>query len=733
MSASSPGDGGVTLPSYDPWAGDPAEFDVMVPKLVRREERTTEIRIGITSLLNDPSLATWLGKSADAFRHTVDPLPNLLNEMADAYNQAATALRTYTQALRDGQASFAKVQSSLQAQVATNPANAGGRGGAAEMLMSQAQQASSEHDRAKQTCAKEVASADIRLRVVKSSLADPRFADFTATFTGLHGDLGDLAGLQHMGMDLSMGQLDAVRAALDGADGALTPDQLRAEIQDMIDEYGDNPDFWLRFGPLLERIPGYFNQHDKRSDGGLSPEDQVLLAQLGQATAKAAAAGSLNFLIADTNSTDLMGLSAIVAAAGGGQAFGNGPGAQFLADLVTKLTLIPPATQDGSNPTAYGNALLQALQAAAQNGDAARIALSGDNGRQLALQILKDSTTLTSTTYVGGQESSWTPPPLLGGDGSIVHSFLDAALLHGDARTNSLADQQSVAAAFNVIHAAVDYKAWDPTNYKSSVVVEKHGLPVNVNNGLIDYANTYMFDLGRSLGGNSTDGIFPIGGEVGRPTAFYIPFPVAQDFLKFALADPKAAGRYLGNAQVQLTHAMSLAMKSDPKINYTPDYSNLAAQIQKILDAKNFSDEQRADARAAGRLTVLNALAGGFGNAPGGNLLGVAQMVDGLLQPTVTGGIFDTGHAESALHANSLNDLYLNHMGRALATQAAVDAGILKPSDFPPGVLASNKTIIPGGFFESWYEDHWEMSIGGDSLDTYANELSKAIGEQVGP
>lgn len=733
MSASSAGGGGVTLPSYDPWAGDPAELDAIVAKLVRREDRVSEIRIGIVRLLNDPAVTTWLGKSADAFRKTLNPLDNLLYQMADAYNQAAKAARAYAQALREGQASFAKTQSLLQAQVATNPANADGRGGAAALLAVEAHQASSEHDRAKRTCANELASADTQLRVVKAALADERFADFTKTFIGFHGDLGDLAGLQHLGENLATAQFDALRATLDGTDGALPPDQFRALVQDMVDQYGDTPDFWLTFGPLLGRIPTYFSQHDKTSDGSFPPEDQALLTLLGQVTAKAAAAGRLNFLIADTSSADLMGLGPIIAA-GGGQAFGNGPGAQFLADLVTKLTLTPPTGQDGSNPTAYGTVLLQLLQAAAQNGDAARIALSGDKGRQLALQILKDSTPLKSVIYVDGQGNPWTTPPLLGGDGSIVHSFLDAALLHGDSRTNSPADQQSVVAAYNVVHATVDYKAWDPTDYKSSTMVYKQGLPVNVNNGLIDYANTYMFDLGRSLDGNNlNEGIGSLGSISGHPLTFYVPYTSVQDFLAFVLADPHAAGQYLGNAQAQLTHAMALAMKGGSGTNYTADYASLVAETQKLIDSQNLSAAQHKDAIATSRLTLFNSLAGVFADAPGGNVLGVAQMMDGLLQPTATGGIFDTGHAQSVLHDNSLNDLYLNHMGRVLAAQAAVEAGLLDPSTLPPGIVDNNNVVIPGVPFQSWYDDNKDMIVGSKSLSDYADKLSKAIGEQVAP
>lgn len=124
---------GVELPSYDPWNGDPSEFEAIASALVTREADTSEVRIGVSTLLNDPALQHWMGRSADAFRATLGPLPGLLNQLGNAYFHAAGAVRAYAGKLRDGQASFAKVQASLQSQVTTNPADAYGRAGAASV------------------------------------------------------------------------------------------------------------------------------------------------------------------------------------------------------------------------------------------------------------------------------------------------------------------------------------------------------------------------------------------------------------------------------------------------------------------------------------------------------------------------------------------------------------------------------------------------------------------------
>lgn len=733
------------LPSYDPWDGDPSEFEAVASALVAREDHTTEVRIGITALLNDPALGRWMGKSADAFRQTLGPLPGLLNQLGHAYFQAAAAIRVYAGRLRDGQASFAKVQASLQAQIATNPANTDGSA-AASTLANGADQASSEHRQAKQVCAKEVSAADQDVRRVLTALSDQSFSDFNKTFRNNGGNLADLASLQHMGGDLYTAQMDSIKTTLNGQRGSLPQEVLRAQIQDFLNAFGDVPQAWGGLGPLLGQIPGYLDKNDKLPDGSLPPEDQALLTTLGQATAKAAAAGYLDSLVSSTDTANLPGLIRIVGAAGGGKIFGAGPGAVFLADLATKTTL--SGLQDGDS-------ILQALQAAEQNGDAARIALSGANGRQLALQLLKDSTALSTTppppldsdyyrrlgTGADENDSVTIQPAILGGDGSIIHSFLDAALLHGDARTNSVADQQSVTAAYNVIHAVVDYKDWNPTDPRAGATVDKLGLPVNVNNGLIDYANTYAFDLGRSLmGTNATDGLTPLGNIPGGPQTFYVPYSTAQQYLSFTLSDPKAAGNYLGNAEVQLTHAMSLAMKSNSGIDYTGDYANLVAATQKITDSQNLSAAQHNDAIANSRLTLFNSLTGGLGNAPGGTAIGVGQMLDGLLSPVAGGSLFDTSHAQAAITANNLNDLLLNHMGPALATQAAIDAGKLDPAALHSGILSSGNVVLPNQNLLSWYDDNKHMpvsnlmqgdkQVGALTLKDYADELSTAIGEQ---
>jgi len=529
LTASESGGGSATLPNYDPWDGDPAQFDTVVANLIKREADVTDVRLGIASLLADPNLSMWLGKSADAFRNTLDPVPTMMDQMAAAYADAADAVRAYAQALRDGKAAFAKVQSGLQAQTGADT------NGLATVLASQASDAAAEHDKAKRTCANKLAVADQDLRGVAAKLAAKNFDDFDAAIVANGGSLADLAGLASMGMDVYNAQVEAVRLALAGDKGAIPPDVLRTEVQNMLSTYGDNPDFWVSFGPLVSKFPSYLLSHDKLPDGSLPPEDQALLTMLGQATAKAADAGSMASVVANTSDSDLLGLSTIVAAAGGGQAFGKGPGAVFLSDLVTKLVNDSSNFQDSK---AFNTALSQSLEAAAQDGDAVRLALSSADGQQLVTELLQGSVSLNELYgTVGGSYTTAVGPKFT--DSAAISAFLNAGLMRQ--RGSDPVAMQEIQAAMNVIRAAAAFQGWDPSN--ASMAAEVGPLPASITQALIHYASNNSLDL--ALSGNASDDTVQMV-RVGPNTPFYN-FVVTHDevtsFLALALKDPKDAAK----------------------------------------------------------------------------------------------------------------------------------------------------------------------------------------------
>ena len=217
MTNNAPGGGGADpLPTYNPWPGDPAEYDAVAARLADRETQSNDVRSGILGMLGDPNLGAWLGQSADAFKKTLEPLPNLLGTMVYAYGTAAQAVRTYAQQVRAGQADFAKEQNAIHAHAQAHPESVdggglgryGGIGSDRWRLESANAAASSQHDEAMKTCAQAVAAAEQDLRRVKSALAGPEFRDFNATFTGNGGTLSDLVGMEYMGNDVLPSQVD---------------------------------------------------------------------------------------------------------------------------------------------------------------------------------------------------------------------------------------------------------------------------------------------------------------------------------------------------------------------------------------------------------------------------------------------------------------------------------------------------------------------------------------------
>lgn len=94
------GDGPATLPTYDPWPEDPAEFDGVAARLTDRENQSNQVRSGILGLIGDPALNQWLGQSGEAFRQTLEPVPALPAQMIYAYGTSAAAVRTYAGQIR---------------------------------------------------------------------------------------------------------------------------------------------------------------------------------------------------------------------------------------------------------------------------------------------------------------------------------------------------------------------------------------------------------------------------------------------------------------------------------------------------------------------------------------------------------------------------------------------------------------------------------------------------------
>jgi hypothetical protein len=460
----------------------------------------------------------------------------------------------------------------------------------------------------------------------------------------------------------------------------------------------------------LGQIPGYLDKNDKLRDGSLTTEDQALLAMLGRAMAKAAAAGNLDTLIANTDGTDLIGLARIAGAAGDGKVFGSGPGAQFLADMLTKLSNTASTETDPGKIHAYDSAMSQALQAATQDGDAARLAMSGTGGQQLVTQLLEGSVSLSGVIgTLGGEYSD--DIPVRFSDSAAVGAFLNTALLHQ--RGSDPVSLQQVQAAMNVVRAGAAFQTWNPGDQNTSFKIGK--LPPSLVVVMNNYAANNVLDLALS-DGSASDAISTIHTGPGAPFyRFSVTDAEQKAFLKLALSGPfpRDAAGYRGYLEGKYSDAVQAAITYGHDGNWTKPMGALLATTQGIINDERLTDAQKIDAANTSHLVLFNMLTGAMGNAPvDGKLLGWSQSGIGLLAPL--GGnlphdgsyfdhVFDTSHAKDALETNSADNFVQLHHMQAVVTQGALNSGLLKPSMLDPGIVGNGK-IVEGAQFDTWYE-----------------------------
>ncbi|MBS2550717.1 hypothetical protein KGQ19_27980 [Catenulispora sp. NL8] len=209
MREPTPGNGTTTLPSYNPWPEEPSDYDGIAARLTDRENQSNQVRAGILGLIDDPALNQWLGASGDAFRQTLDPVPNLLAQMIYAYGTSADAVRSFAGQIRTGKDAFAKLQADLQAQAIKDPTKIDTPfTGLRIQLSTAAENATTSHDNAMKACDGVIQAAESDLRQVARALSDSRYANFNSTFVGNGGQLSDLGGLEYLGNDVKPSTVD---------------------------------------------------------------------------------------------------------------------------------------------------------------------------------------------------------------------------------------------------------------------------------------------------------------------------------------------------------------------------------------------------------------------------------------------------------------------------------------------------------------------------------------------
>ena len=102
----------------DPTPGDDSATSVLASNLRGTGDDAYQSRQGVMALLQDPALASWLGKSGEAFKGACEPFPNQLASMYQSFHDAADALDKYRSVLitaqGDADAALANARSALE-------------------------------------------------------------------------------------------------------------------------------------------------------------------------------------------------------------------------------------------------------------------------------------------------------------------------------------------------------------------------------------------------------------------------------------------------------------------------------------------------------------------------------------------------------------------------------------------------------------------------------------------
>jgi hypothetical protein len=735
--------------SGDPVPGDPSSVQNVAQMLTARETAAYEVSVGVNGLATDQEVNAWLGSSGDAFRKTLEPVPGLLRQMVDAYNEAAAAVSKYGSDLATAQ-HFA--DSAYQRRVATindwkskNPGKPLPPDGTPPLDVDLGQWNSEQaaitegaipgRDQAASTCLKALQDAESKLRRVQSALGDPKFANFNNTYVANGGDLSEFtrsyAPVNVFGDVLEKAEVTDLNNILNGGKTDASPDVVRAELTDLTSEYQSDSAFWHQFGPSLGTVVDWI--HNNKGPESTDASDQILINTLGQHTAAAASNGSLSSLdVTGLGTAGMIGLAKLLGTTKGSD-YQNQSGQDFLA-FTTQAYIDGESNVDAWDKQNYDGAMNTMIGVTGQNDGAARTLFAGSDGQHLVTELLTGEANVTRSQYAGRAGSTTvTASGYEGVDPNNIAKLLDAARAPVDGsgvRGDDQANTDRISAANNIIQAAAAFDHYNPqTNSLSQVT--GWSLPPAVTNSLEGYAKSYSFDLAMSTTDqNNGAGLTTVDGQPNGQPMFLVTAAQAHDFLDLSLKDPHAAGDYLGFAKAQFQNSVKLDMMSNGTVDHTTGYANLVATSQQIIDEQHMSAAQAQDAAAAQRAAVVNALLGAAGNAPGeGAIVGVGQTLDGLVTPFVDQlpGL-QSGHAADMAVANHQADLLIGGQADISVVQAAVDSGKLTvgtgTDQIPPGILDGSGHVQDDPQFRAWFGSSGQNLIVAPTNDPHLKSLS---------
>lgn len=748
--------------SGDPVPGDTSSIQNVGQMLTARETAAYEVSVGVNGLATDQEVNAWLGASGDAFRKTLEPVPGLLRQMVDAYNQAAAAVTKYASDLATAQhfadSAYQRRMSTIKDWQSKNPGKPLPAGGFPPLDVDLQQWDSEDYTinqgaiparaQAAAACVKALHDAESTLRRVQSALGDPKFANFNNAYVANGGDLSQFtrpnAPVQVFGDVLENAEAADLTRILNGGKTDASPDVVRAELSDLTSEYQSDSAFWAKLGPSLGNVVDWI--HTNKGPESTDASDQILINTLGQRTATAASNGSLSSLdVTGLSTASMVGLAKLLGTTKGSD-YQNASGQDFLA-FTTQEYIDGESGVDAWDRQNYDGALNTMLGLTSQNDAAARTLFAGSDGQHLVTELLTGEAQVTREQLAGrGGSITVTGSGYEGVDPKNVAALFDAARAPVDGsgvRGDDPANMDRLNAANNIIQAAAAFDHYSPSSSELSQV-KGWSLPPQVTNSLEGYAKAYSFDLATSTtDSNNGAGITTVGGDPNGQPMFLVSSQQAHDFLDLSLKDPHAAGDYLGFAKAQFQNSVELDMASHGTVDHSSAYANLVATSQQIIDEQHMSGAKAQDAAAAQRAAIVNALLYSAGNAPGPDAVGVGQALDGLMTPYIEQlpGL-QTNHAADMQVANHQADLLIGGKADIAVVQAAVDSGMLTVGDpghdhLAPGILDANGHVQDNATFRSWYSEHQKIVVAPTndphlqnlSLEDYVSRMTRAMNQ----
>jgi hypothetical protein len=402
----------------------------------------------------------------------------------------------------------------------------------------------------------------------------------------------------------------------------------------------------------------------------LSAESQRILGQFGHAVAGVAKSGALPDFNAFTEAPDLWSSSMILKYGPNGQAYGDGPGKEFLAAMSRTVldhlhdhrmvTPVPATTgrqdydQKLQSLEVDFNGPSAVLNVAAQNGGAAREVLGdlrGDNYAKIIeaagewnIPSLSGGSAYTEGRF--GTNPEWSIPSV--DISGAAASFMTAATI---APRGSGADSQQAAQAV----ANIAKELPSPTG--DDAFVE----PAAIQSALAGMMRRYRFDIANSALVAGQPGAVQYLGDPNGPWLVNFDTGSLQNLIEQGLHDPVEYGKFRQDVTADVGTAAGYAARGGD-MGPLRSSSSLLGVLQRYQNALLADAASRQDAQAAARVEADSIIQGGLGAGLGlislpadGPLapvvaLNITQLVNSMSSPVVQEN-FNTGHSLAAIQA----------------------------------------------------------------------------------